>query len=266
MDEIHKSKNSFSSYTQPEYHQYDIIVHDLKDINQETIAEAKKNKAKRLTMKEYEYRKANNTERPKMADCAIDENSLSDQDIIFRIMSYDHIPYNHERKKNPKTKADFRDKVNFLPFQHWKFNEDNQLICVGKSHWTGNINTGHFSKTHGQITDKLAKMYMKLCERYSTRSNVRGYSYIDEMKNQALLQLVQVGLQFDEYKSDNPFSYLTSALINAQIRIINIEKKSQVMRDELLETNGLNPSNTRLHDSEFEYYKKLADMFDKKTV
>jgi hypothetical protein len=95
---------------------------------------------------------------------------------------------------------------------------------------------------------------MKLCERYSTRSNVRGYTYIDEMRSNAILQLVQVGLQFNEAKSSNPFSYLTAALINAQIRVINTEKRNQVIRDELLEINGLNPSFTRTNNHEFEQY------------
>ena len=50
-------------------------------------------------------------------------------------------------------------------------------------------------------------MYIKLVERYSQRSNWRGYTYIDEMRGQALLQLTQIGLQFNEAKSDNPFAY-----------------------------------------------------------
>jgi hypothetical protein len=55
-------------------------------------------------------------------------------------------------------------------------------------------------KTHGNMTKKLAHMFMKLCERYATRSNWRGYTYNDEMRSQALLQLSQIGLQFDESK------------------------------------------------------------------
>ena len=32
LEEIHRSKNSFSSYTQPEYHQYDIILPSIEAI------------------------------------------------------------------------------------------------------------------------------------------------------------------------------------------------------------------------------------------
>jgi hypothetical protein len=89
-------------------------------------------------------------------------------------------------------------------------------------------------------------MYIKLCERYATRGNVRGYTYNDEMKGQAILQLTQIGLQFDESKSDNPFAYFTAAVTNSFVRIINLEKRNQNIRDDLLEMNGMNPSYTRM--------------------
>jgi len=94
-------------------------------------------------------------------------------------------------------------------------------------------------------------MYIKLCERYATRGNVRGYTYNEEMKGQAILQLTQIGLQFDESKSDNPFAYFTAAVTNSFVRVINIEKKMQNIRDDILEMNGMNPSNTRMVNHEY---------------
>ena len=88
-------------------------------------------------------------------------------------------------------------------------------------------------------------MFIKLCERYATRGNVRGYTYNDEMRGQAILQLTQIGLQFDESKSDNPFAYYTAAVTNSFVRIINIEKRNQNIRDDILEMNGMNPSWSR---------------------
>lgn len=245
LEEIHKSKNTYCSFTKKEYHQYELILPSLEKINIRTIAEAKRNKAKRLTQQEFERRKQAG-EKIKMADCEVDYKKIAKTDLVFRIMTFDHIPLNSTRKKNPKSTADHRDKVNFPPFQHWKFNEENILICVGKSHWKGTVEKGKFSKDHGQVTNNLARMYIKLCERYATRGNVRGYTYNDEMKGQAILQLTQIGLQFDESKSDNPFAYFTAAVTNSFVRIINIEKRNQNIRDDLLEMNGMNPSYTRM--------------------
>ena len=148
--------------------------------------------------------------------------------------------------------ADKKVKLNFPPFQHYKFNDDDQLICVGKSHWTGGLVNGHFSLQDGKTTDKLAMMWMKLCDRYATRGNVRGYTYNDEMKGQAILQLAQIGLQFDESKSQNPFAYYTAAVTNSFVRVINLEKRNQNIRDDILEMNHMNPSYTRQAQGEWE--------------
>ena len=256
--EIHRSKSSYCSFTKPEYHQYDIILPSVDKINIRSIAEAKRNQAKRLGDAEYAKRKAAG-EKVKQADCEIDYKKIQKTDLIFRIMSYDHIPLNGVRKKNPKTLADHRDKVNFPPFQHWKFDEEDKLICVGKSHWKGDLEKGHFDKDAGQITNTLAKMMLKLCERYATRGNVRGYTYNDEMKGQAILQLTQIGLQFDESKSDNPFAYFTAAVTNSFVRVINIEKRNQNIRDDVLEMNGMNPSYSRTGAGEHEAAVKRFD-------
>jgi len=251
LSEIHRSKNTYCSFTNADYHQYDIILPNLDKINIRTIAEAKRNKAKRLGDQEYARRKLAG-EKVKIADCEVDYKKITKQELIFRVMSFDHIPLNSTRKKNPKTLADHRDKVNFPPFQHWKYNDTDELECVGKSHWKGGVDKGKFSKDHGQITPTLARMMIKLCERYATRGNVRGYTYNDEMKGQAILQLTQIGLQFDESKSDNPFAYFTAAVTNSFVRVINIEKRNQNIRDDILEINGMNPSYSRTGAGEHE--------------
>jgi hypothetical protein len=242
--EIHRSKSSYCSFTDPSYHQYDLILADVTKINIRTIAEAKRARAKRIGDAEYQRRKAAG-EKIKQADCEVDYKKMLKTDLVFRIMTFDHIPLNGIRKKNPKTLADHRDKVNFPPFQHWKFDDKEELICVGKSHWKGDLIKGKFDKDAGQITPTLARMMLKLCERYATRGNVRGYTYNDEMKGQAILQLTQIGLQFDESKSDNPFAYFTAAVTNSFVRVINIEKRNQNIRDDILEINGMNPSYSR---------------------
>ena len=184
-------------------------------------------------------------------------------------MSFDHIPEEPGRKKNPKTVADTKVKLNFPPFQHFKFDDDGkELDCVGKSHWEGGMENGYFNKTGGKATNKLAMMWMKLCDRYATRGNVRGYTYNDEMRGQAILQLAQIGLQFDESKSNNPFAYYTAAVTNSFVRVINIEKRNQNIRDDILEMNDMNPSFTRQNQGQWErqmeeHQKKLAN--EKKT-
>jgi len=265
LSEIHKSKSAFCSFVDQEYNQYDIILLSTDKINIRTIAEAKRNKAKRLSQKAFEEAKEQG-KKVKQADCEVDYKKITKDELIFRVMTYDHIPEEPGRKKNPKTEADKKIKLNFPPFQHYKFNDNDELVCVGKSHWQGGMENGSFSLDHGKATNKLANMWLKLCDRYATRGNVRGYTYNDEMKGQAILQLAQIGLQFDESKSQNPFAYYTAAVTNSFVRVINIEKRNQNIRDDILEMNHLNPSYTRQSQGEWENAMKREANATKKPI
>jgi hypothetical protein len=249
LREIHLSKNTYCSFAAPEYSEYDLILPSLEKINVRTIAAAKKNRAARLSKQAHEAAVLAGNKKLPAKDFEIDYKKINKGDVVFRIMTFEHIPLAPGRKKTIKNTADSHEKVNFPPFQHWKFDDNDNLICVGKSHWKGGLKTGSFDKEHGQMTDNLARMFLKLCDRYATRGNVRGYTYNDEMKGQAILQLTQIGLQFDESKSDNPFAYYTAAVTNSFVRIINIEKRNQNIRDDILEMNGMNPSWTRQNGS-----------------
>jgi len=258
LKEIHLSKNTYCSFRdRATDHQFDMILPSVSKINQKTIAEARRNRADRHKRETGEV---------------IDPKKIPNTEVVFRIMTWEHIPM--APKKVPKTATkkkkiedilDLDDivedpladlvedvvldpthmRVNFPPFYHYRVDEDKNPALVGKSHWKGDLETGEFCKDHGNMTRKLATMFMKLCERYATRSNWRGYTYNEEMRGQALLQLSQIGLQFDESKSQNPFAYYTAAITNSFTRILNIEKKNQNIRDDILEMNGLNPSWTR---------------------
>lgn len=269
LKEIHTSKTTYCYFTEPEYHRYDLII-DMPESSIETslefalkpeqIQQAKEVRAARLSLETGEK-------------VSIEDISITD--LIFRVMTWEHIPVAQKqprkttKKKTAKdifvfeddeaedfsdledksTKGDVDDmvhvKVNFPPFQHYKLDETNTFRCVGKSHWVGGIDNGYFSKDHGQITNKLARMYMMLCEKYAMKFNWRGYTYNDEMKASAVLQLTYVGLRFNEAKSANPFAYYTAAITNSFCRVLNTEKRNQNIRDDILEMNGLNPSFSR---------------------
>jgi len=265
LKEIHKSKMTYCSFTTPDDGYYDIILPSIDKINKKNTAEGRKLRAERLTRAAYDAAQATSPTKLKLDDFSIKTSKISQTDIVFRIMTWEHIPIDNSKTKknkfvllddseNPITEYDDQPqdttsnkyiKVNFPPFQHYKIDENGVPYCVGKSHWQGDLIKGKFNKEHGTMTRTLAHMFIKLCERYATRSNWRGYTYNDEMRSQALLQLSQIGLQFDESKSQNPFAYYTAAITNSFTRVLNIEKRNQNLRDDILEMNGLTPSYTR---------------------
>ena len=267
LKEIHKSKNSYCYFQTPDVADYDMILPDVKKINKKNIMQARKDRAVRLQKLAHEAATADGTKR-KMDEFEIKLKDVPDTDVVFRVMTWDHIPVDDVKSRKAAVKAmeleddgparsEYDDdeldiagntkyvKVNFPPFEHYKVDEEGTPILVGRSHWKGDLAKGHFSKDHGKMTPKLAHMFIKLCERYATRSNWRGYTYNDEMRSQALLQLSQIGLQFDEAKSQNPFAYYTAAITNSFTRVLNIEKRNQNLRDDIMEQNGLMPSYTR---------------------
>lgn len=266
LKEIHKSKNTYCYYADPAVADYDMILPDIGKIGKKTILEARRSRAERLAKLAHEAASADGTKH-KLDAFEVKLKDVAATDVVFRVMSWDHVPVDDVKSRKAAIKileeegaprSEYDDdatvdisgstkyvKVNFPPFDHYQVTEEGELVCVGRSHWKGDLATGKFTKDHGSMTPKLAHMFMKLCERYATRSNWRGYTYNDEMRSQALLQLAQIGLQFDESKSQNPFAYYTAAITNSFTRVLNIEKRNQNLRDDIMEMNGLTPSYTR---------------------
>ena len=267
LAEIQKSKLSFCWFNEEEDAEYDVIVQSMDDITDEAIAEAKANRAKRMkerlyekAMLDWEENNGKRSQKPKQNQFVVDPDSIDENDLVVRVMTFEHIPL-EQRKNKPKTVADHHSRCNYPPFKHVRLKKG-EWSEVLRSHWEGGLGNGHFSIDHGTITPKLAKMFMMLCQRYSMRSNWRGYTYVDEMRSQALLQLSQIGLQFDESKSQNPFAYYTAAITNSFTRVLNLEKRNQNIRDDLLIEAGQNPSWTR----QIEHEMKMKELDENTTV
>ena len=277
LKEIHTSKSDYCYFTDPEYHRYDFIADmphaELTDsldyaYKPESIQTAKEVRAARISVE---------------TGIKVSPDDIPITDLVFRIMTWTHVPVAPKQPRKTVKKrtakdiiefeevddnafADLEDnitkdevddmvhmKVNFPPFKHYKLDPNNTFFCVGHSHWNGDLATGHFDKDHGKITNKLARMYIMMCEKYAMKYNWRGYTYNDEMRNSAILQLTYVGLRFNEAKSANPFAFYTAVITNSFCRVLNTEKRNQNIRDDILEINGLNPSWSRQANSTTHY-------------
>jgi hypothetical protein len=263
LKQIHLSKMSFCWIKSPQYDYPNIIIADDGEITDEVILDAKKQKAGK--MKDFAYKQAVEgyegpaNKKPRQKDFLVDPEDIADEEVVVRRMTYEHIPLEPGRKKNPRNEAETKAKVNYPPFKHYGLINGNWEE-VARSHWKGGPKSGKFCVDHGSITNELGKMYLKLVDRYSQRSNWRGYTYVDEMRGQALLQLAMIGLQFNEAKSDNPFAYYTAAITNSFTRVLNIEKKNQNIRDDILIDSGHLPSYGRqiAHENEMKALREEA--------
>jgi len=198
LAEIHKSKTSYCYFVAPEYARYDTIVSSADLLTPELLAATLQAKQAKL------LKGANGSEVP----------TLTSQDVVFRVMTDSHLPEeSDERNRRRSSTGGWVSKTNFPPFQHYMFS-DGILMEVGRSHWKDDLETGQFCTTHGKMSNRLASMFLLLVQQYSSRGNWRGYSYVADMRGQALVQLSQVGLQFDESRSDNPFAWYTQIIKN----------------------------------------------------
>ena len=117
------------------------------------------------------------------------------------------------------------------------------------------------------VSKRLAEMLYLLVTRIALKPNWRSYSYIMDMKSDALLQLLKHNeqtkgrgsaldtrpniLKFDfsyaerSGKPPNPFSYATQIVTNVFRRFVKLEQAMQGFRDDCLTQAGLTPSNKR---------------------
>lgn len=232
LAEIARCKISYCTFTDPKYSNYDAIVQSLASLTPLFLQEV----LDKLNSKLPEG-----------------EAPRTKEGLVMRVMTYDHVPIDPERKRKSRVTNMNHARTNFPPFKHYVLKIiDGEEIWeeVGRSHWKGDFETGNFTIEKGRMSERLGTMFMMLVERYSGRSNWRGYSYRDEMCGLALTHLAQVGLQFDESKSTNPFAFFTTTISHCFTRTLNLEKKNQSIRDDLLVNMGMSPSYTRQIENE----------------
>ena len=90
-----------------------------------------------------------------------------------------------------------------------------------------------------EITNELGLMFMKLVDKYINHHNWRGYppEQKEDMKGEALVQLIKYAKNFDPNKSKNPFAYFTQICKNAFIVVIKKQYSNEAKLKEYFLTN-----------------------------
>lgn len=251
LKEIHKSKTSYCEFDSPGYADYDVIVDNIKQMNKAKLSEAKKRRAARINEQTgdklfLENDMTNKEVEAHLKKHGIKASNIKDAELVVRVMTNEHIP----EIKDKKGKI-IKSPVNFPAFQHFVL-KDNEWVCVGKSHFKN----GKFCKDGGQTTRNLARAYKLLVERFGNKSNWRNYTWLSEMIGQALTRLVQVGLQFNEAKSENPFAYFTQITTHSFTYILNKEKEHLSIRNQLIQEGGYSPNFNEQAEREFDNYMR----------
>jgi DNA-directed RNA polymerase specialized sigma24 family protein len=94
----------------------------------------------------------------------------------------------------------------------------------------------------------IAESIMKICNKLSYRPNFIGYSYREEMVEDAIENLVKVAKNFNPAKTNNPFSFITTIAWNAFLRRIEKEQTESYVKFKLMEDVPVDEMMNENHD------------------
>lgn len=95
------------------------------------------------------------------------------------------------------------------------------------------------------FTPKLTEYLFLLVNRYANKGQWRGYSYIEDMKADAMMTLCQNIFKYDETRFSNPFGYATQIIKYCFITSLEKEEVVRDIKDSLWESIGMTPSYAR---------------------
>ena len=104
LKEIHKSKTTYCKFTDLAYADYDMILPDFSKINKKNIMQARRDRAERLTKLAHEAAFAETGVKQKLEEFEIKLKDVRDTDVVFRVMTWDHIPVDDAKSRKAALK------------------------------------------------------------------------------------------------------------------------------------------------------------------
>lgn len=87
---------------------------------------------------------------------------------------------------------------------------------------------------NARIPEEAGKMIILMANRLSTRYVFNGYTFKEEMVNDAILRAIEVFNNYDPIKYDKPFAYFTLVMWRTFLQRIQKEKQERVKREKLV--------------------------------
>jgi len=97
------------------------------------------------------------------------------------------------------------------------------------------------AKTKTYCTKRLGEIVVLTVDRVATQTKFRHYTYLDDMKAEAIYQSIRGIIKFsllkvnDAGQKSSSFSYLTQIITNAFRQILKKEKKNREIKDQAIE-------------------------------
>jgi hypothetical protein len=93
-----------------------------------------------------------------------------------------------------------------------------------------------------KIPDIIVLAIFQIVERLGTKGCFNGYSYLDDMKGDALEKCIAAlnKKQYKAFEYDNPFAYFSQIANNAFVNMINIESRQSYLKQKSLVNHNHN--------------------------
>ena len=112
---------------------------------------------------------------------------------------------------------------------------DNDTFCNAVIAWNEKCKIAREeNKKIPLMPDVIGSQILKIAEGLARRNNFRNYTYIDEMKEDAIYMAVRAVKNFDPAKSNNAFGYFNFVMWRAMTTRIKTEKKENETKMNLL--------------------------------
>lgn len=104
------------------------------------------------------------------------------------------------------------------------------------------------------MPDYLGECFLKIVNNYGNKFNFRNYTYLEDMKSEALLTCIKYAHNFDPEKSNNAFAYFTQITKFCFLQIISKEKhQGDIKQKKINESSIYNYELINLYDVDSEY-------------
>lgn len=94
-------------------------------------------------------------------------------------------------------------------------------------------------KDSGIMSETLGRMIMRIAGGLSQKANYSGYTWIDDMRSEAILTVIKYIKNFNPEKSQNAFAYVTQICSNAFVSYITKQKKHSTIKNKLFENQDI---------------------------
>ena len=123
----------------------------------------------------------------------------------------------------------------------------------------------HYKET-GEATEEFGSQLLLLAKQISNKPSFIGYTWKEDMISFAVYTCLKRAKGFDPEKSDNPFSYLTSIIINAFKAYLNVQKKHSNIKKECYNKMHLVNENDSYKSINYNELKKWDELKEENKI